>query len=124
MLLLGITEKDIVVIFDDEAAEGVAVYENFLGVPVVLLVGDEVVAVLAIVAEEEMPGRGVAEDGVVHLLVVKAIGLVEGYPVVVSILQQGQDIPVVIDHQLLVVLDQLRENQGITIDVKAEGGRQ
>ena len=40
----------------------------------VLLVGDEVVAVLAVVAEQEVPGRGVAEDGVAHLLVVESVG--------------------------------------------------
>ena len=106
MFLLGIAEEDIIVVFVDEAVEGMAVDEDLLEwfLPVILLVGDKVVAVFAVVAEKEVPGRGIAEYGVAHLLVVEAVGQVEGYPVVVHVLQQGQYVPVVVDHQLLVVL--------------------
>ena len=80
------------------------------------------VAVLAVVAEEEVLGRGVVEDGVAHLLVVEAVGQVEGYPVVVHVFQQGQHVPVAIEHQFLVVLlDQFREDKGVGVDVDAEG---
>ena len=106
VFLVSIAEENIIVIFVDKAVEGMTVDKDLLEwfLPVILLVGDKVVAVLAVITKEEVAGRGVAEDGVAHLLIVEAVGQVEGYPVVVHVLQQGQYVPVVVDHQLLVVL--------------------
>lgn len=95
MFFVFVAEQNVVIFFIKETVERLFVDEDLLrrrGTD--LLFDYEMMAVFAVVGEEEILLALVAENGIAYLLVVEAIGEVESYSVVVHVFQQGEHKPV------------------------------